>query len=422
MNLFSPILRLFGVGGLSNTDTGAQYASSADISTDSGISVSDERALKVSSVWACVQIISNSVASLPIRFYENSENGRQEVSRHFLTDLFHVKPNKLMKPRDFRLAMTMQQALWNNAYAKIDWSGTRPISITPLKPGRVQPVITDDGVLTYHYSTDKGVIVYSQKSIMHLKGFGTDGVVGLERVSYARESLGLAVSADTYAAKQFANGGNGAGGYLMLDNFLTKEQRQQMRDVYSGMSETAYNKNKIWILEGGMKYNTNSLPPDTMQMIETRQMQSSEICRYFGVPDVLIGASMNSGAAWPASYEQQMLSFLAFTIQPYLDEWESSIQDSLVDVTARRKVFADHDTSGFIRLDSEAKAKLQSTWAQNGLKTRNELRRMNNDPEVEGGDDLTVQLNLAPIQKLGEQNATTQAGQSDTELQPEIRQ
>lgn len=421
MNLFSPILRLFGVGGLSNTDTGAQYASSADIATDSGISVTDERALQVSAVWACVQLISNSVASLPLKFYEKAEEGRKEIDRHFLTDLFHTRPNSLMKPRDFRLAMTMQQALWNNAYAKIDWSGNRPIAITPLKPGRVQPVITDSGELTYHYSTEKGVIVYSRRSIMHLKGFGTDGIVGLDRVSYARNTLGLAVSADTYAASQFANGGNGAGGYLMLDNFLTKEQREQMRKLYAGMSETAYNKNKLWILEGGMKYQANTLPPDTMQMIETRKMQASEICRYFGVPDVLIGAGADKSAAWPASFEQQMLAFLTFTIQPYLDEWECAIQESLVDVTARRKVFADHDTAGFVRLDSDAKSKLQATWAQNGLKTRNELRRMNNDPEIAGGDDLTVQVNLTPIQKLGENNVT-QTEQPASEVQPEIRQ
>lgn len=421
MNLFSPILRLFGVGGLSNTDTGAQYASSADVSTDAGISVTDERALKVSAVWSCVQLISNSVASLPLKFYEQGQDGRQEVTTHFLVDLFHKSPNALMKPRDFRLAMTMQMALWNNAYAKVDWSGNRPVSITPLKPGRVQPVITDKGDLTYHYSTEKGVAVYSRRSIMHLKGFGTDGVVGLERVSYARHSLGLAVSADTYAASQFANGGNGAGGYLMLDNFLTKDQRQQMRELYAGMSETAYNKNRLWILEGGLKYEPNTLPPDTMQMIETRQMQSSEICRYFGVPDVLIGASANSSAAWPASFEQQMLSFLTFTIQPYLDEWECAIQETLVDVTARRKVFADHDTTGFVRLDSDAKAKLQAAWVQNGLKTRNEIRRMNNDTEIPGGDDLTVQVNLTPIQKLGENNVT-QAEQPATDVQPEIRQ
>lgn len=422
MNLFSPILRLFGIGGISNNDTGAQYASIADTTTDSGISVDDERALKVSTVWACVQLIANSVASLPLKVYEKTDTGRTEVEgRHYLTDLLHRRPNHLMKPRDFRLAMIVQMALWNNAYALITWSGNRPVSLTPLKPGRVQPFITKDGDLTYHYSTEKGVVVYNRRSIIHMKGFGTDGVVGLERVSYARQSLGLAVSADVYAAKQFANGGNGGGGYLMLDTFLTKDQRKQMRDLYSGMSETAFNKNKLWILEGGMKYEANTLPPDTMQMLETRQMQASEICRYWGVPDVLIGANANSNSAWPASFEQQMLAFLTFTIQPYLDEFECAIHESLIDTTDRRKVFVDHDTTGFVKMDSQAKSQLQASWVQNGLKTRNEVRRINNDSEMPGADALTAQSNLMPIEKLGESNVS-ESGQPTESVQPEIRQ
>lgn len=421
MNLFSPILRLFGMGGISNTDKGAQYASTADRSTQSGIDISDERALRVSAVWACVQIITNSVASLPIRFYADVDAGREEITgRHYLKDLFHRSPNQLMKPRDLRLALTTQMALWNNAYALITWSGNRPTALTPLKPGRVQPFINNDGDVTYHYATEKGTVVYSQRSILHLKGFGVDGIVGVDRVSYARESIGVAVSADIYAAKQFANGGNSAGGYLMLDNFLTKEQRKQMRELYQGMSETAYNSNKIWILEGGIKYEANTLPPDTMQMIETRQMQAGEIARYFGVPDVLIGAGDNK-SAWPASFEQQMLSFLTFTVQPYLDEWECAIQESLIDVTDRRKVFADHDTTGFIKMDSGAKATLQASWVQNGLKTRNEVRRINNDIELPGGNELTAQVNLAPISKLGEANAN-EASDPVAAMQPEIQQ
>ena len=401
MNLFSSMLRLFGIGALSNNDTGAQVGSVGDISTDAGITVTDERAMQVSAVWACVQYITNSVCSLPIEFYRKTDDGREELGRHYLTDLFYVSPNSLMKPRDFRKAMTMQLCLWSNAYAEIFYSGERPVALVPLRPGRMTPYIDDKGDLTYHYQMEQGVRVYSQKSIFHMKGFGSDGVVGLERSQYARKTLGLSVSADTYAAKQFANGGNTGGGFIQFDDFLTPEQRKSARSLYENMHETAFNKGKLMILEGGSKYVNPGLNPDTMQMIETRKMQLGEIARFFGVPEVMIGASSSGANAWPASFEQQLLSFLTFTLQDYVDEWEHAIKYSLVPAGERDSIIVDHDVTGFIKMDSQAKANIQSTWVQNGLKSRNEIRKINNDPPVEGGDDLTVQVNLTPVDELG---------------------
>ncbi|MFV2061705.1 MAG: phage portal protein [Gammaproteobacteria bacterium] len=398
MNLFSPILKLFGRDGLTNPDHGSQSSGSGGHSTDSGISVSDDRAMQVSAVWACVQYITNSVASLPIEFYKKTPNGREELTDHYLIDLFQRSPNSLMKPRDFRKALTLQLALWSNAYAEIFWSGNRPIALVPLKPNRMTPYL-DNGELTYHYQMDQGIRVYSKKSILHLKGFGTDGIIGLDRTNYARPTLGLSVSADTYASKQFANGGRSGGGYLMFDSFLTDSQRDNARKLYEGMSETAFNKGKVWILEGGVKYENDGLNPDTMQMLETRRMQLGEIARFFGVPEVMIGAS-GATSSWPASFEQQLLSFLTFTLQDYLDEWETSISDSLLTPKDKRKIIVDHDTTSFIKMDSQARAQLQSTWVQNGLKTRNEIRKINNDPEVDGADELTVQVNLTPIDEL----------------------
>ncbi len=398
MNLFSRALALFGLGGISNPDKGQQVGTSGGISTDAGIAVSDERAMKVSAVWACVQYITNSVCSLPLNFYEKTDDGREELGRHYLNDLFHDAPNTIMKPRDFRKAMTLQLCLWSNAYAEIFWSGNRPIAIVPLRPGRMTPFL-EGGEIVYHYQTDEGMRIYSKRSIFHLKGFGTDGIVGLERQSYARQTMGLSVSADVYASKQFANGGNSGAGYISFDEFLTKEQRDQARTLYEGFHETAYNKGKARILEGGSKWNETGLNPDTMQMIETRGFQIGEIARFYGVPEVLIGGGGKS-SSWPASFEQQLLSFLTFTLQDYLDEWEAAIKSSLILGSDKQTLFADHDVTGFIKMDSTAKSQLQASWVQNGLKTRNEIRKINNDPPKEGGDDLTVQVNLTPVDQL----------------------
>jgi HK97 family phage portal protein len=398
MAFFASIGRLFGSRGVSNPDTGYQVGALDRIYTDSGITVTDERALKVSAVWACVQLISNAVAGLPINIFRDTESGREPLkSRHYLTDLLHSRPNSMMKPRDFRLAMTVQMALWNNAYAEQVWLGDRVVALNPLRPGRMTPFITNGGELTYHYAVDTGVKVYAQKSIFHLKGFGTDGIVGQERNNYAREAYGLSVSADTYAAKQYANGGR-PGGVLTVDQFLTKDQREQVREIYQGMSEGVSNSGKMWVLEGGMKYDAIDFNADQMQMLSTRMHQLSEIARFFGVPDVLIGAGSSKTSSWPASFEHQMLYFLTHTIQPYLDEWEAAIRYSLLPMGTNINV--DHDTTPLVKMDSTAKATFLSTAVQNGLMTRNEARKLLNLPEMTGGDELTVQTNLANIEDL----------------------
>lgn len=405
MNLFTPILRLFNKGPLSNPDTGYQVGAVEKVTTSSGTTVRDERALQISTVWACVQIIANSVASLPLNFYNKTDKGREEFKdKHYLTDLLHVRPNAMMKPRDFRLAMTVQMALWNNAYAEIVYSNNRPVALIPLRPGRMAPFITDDGELTYHYSMnsskESGVKVYAKKSILHLKGFGTDGVVGAERNNYARESYGLTVSSENFAAAQFANGGR-PGGVIEVDAFLTKDQRAQVKALYENMSGGALNKNSLWVLEGGFQYKALDFTADQMQMIATRQHQVAEIARYFGVPEVMINSSSGSTSAWPASFEQQMLAFMTFTLQGYIDEWECAIYDSLVPPSEKKRVIVDHDVSQFIKMDSAAKATFLSTLCQNALMTRNEARKVLNLPEKEGGDALTAQVNLSPLDMLG---------------------
>lgn len=402
MSIFSGFTRLFSTRELSNPDVGYQIGVGGRTTTDTGIGVTDERAMKVSAVWACVQLISNSVAGLPLNIFREGNDGREALkSRHFLTDLLHIRPNAWMKPRDFRLAMTVQMALWNNAYAEIRWSGERPVALIPLRPGRMAPFITKDGELTYHYSMDgssgqSGVKVYSKKSILHLKGFGTDGVAGLNRNDYARETYGLSVSADKFAAKQFKNGK--PGGVLTLDKFLTAEQRAQVREIYQGLTETADNAGGLYVLEGGMAYQALDFSADQMQMIATRTHQLSEVARFFGVPDVMIGAGSNTSSAWPASFEQQMLMFLTFTLQSYLEEWECAIRDALIPYGSNLNV--DHDTGPLVKMDSTAKANYLSRLVQNGLMTRNEARLLLHLPEVDGGNELTVQTNLTPIEKL----------------------
>ena len=125
-----------------------------------------------------------------------------------------------------------------------------------------------------------------------------------------------------------------------------------------------------------------------------------EICRFFGVPAVMVDGAAGATAAWPASYEQQVLSFLTFTLKPYLEEWEDVAVDSLVAGTEKQTVFAEHKVDGLLRTDSAGRANFYSQALQNGWMSRSEVRRKENLPPIPGTDELTVQVNMTNLEDL----------------------
>lgn len=405
MNLFSTILSKFGVGALSNKDTGEQYSGPTSRSTEAGISVNDDRAMQVSAVWSCVRLISETVSSMPLTIHKRiGEKSQVAESDYHLSRIFNLSPNAFMTPLKFREAMTCQVCLWGNAYALVEWSDdkTRVISVTPLRPEHMTPVRTRSGI-TYHYATENGVAIYAQESIFHLKGFSLDGIVGLSPLAYARHTMGITVSADKFASKSFANGGK-PGGVLTVDKFLTPAQRLEVAKIYEGISATADNANKLWVLEGGMGYQPISIPPDDMQMLETRSFQISEVARFWRVPNHLINDTEKS-TSWGTGIEQLNLGFLQYTLQPYLDSWETEILDQLMPIKDKRKYYAEHDAEGLLRVDVKSRGEFLSSMVQNGIMDRNEARFKVKLPERSGASDLTAQVNLAPLDKLGEANA-----------------
>jgi HK97 family phage portal protein len=310
--------------------------------------------MQVSAVWSCVRLITETVGTLPLEFYNIRRNVRSPLDKdHYLNRLFNVRPNRYMTPLEFREAMTCQLALWGNAYALIDWIGQRPVALIPLKPEHIMPYRTPDGI-TYHYTTDQGVQVYAERSIFHLKGFSTEGIVGLSPLAYSRQVLGVTVSADRYAAKSFANGGR-PGGVLMLDKFLTADQRETLRAHYQEITATADNAGKMWVLEGGMQYQGIAIPPDDMQMLESRRFQLGEIARIFRVPSHLINDTEKS-TSWGSGIDSLNLGFLQYTLRPYLETWETVITNKLLRDQERNSVVVEHNVDSLLRTDAAGRA------------------------------------------------------------------
>jgi HK97 family phage portal protein len=383
-------------GGINNPEKGAQRTGPGG-GAESEVAVTDERALQVSTAWSCVRLIVETVGAFPLSFSRETDGGRRPLEPdHYMVQLLKHRPNGLMPAHAYREAQVMGVVLWGNHYSHIVREGDRVQGLSPLRSDRMTPMRTALG-LQYHYKTDAGVKVYAPESILHVRGFGADGLVGLSPLAYARQTLGLAIATDRYAAKTFARGGRPTG-TLTFDKFLSKEQRLQAQQLYDEL-QTGDRAGLPLILEGGSKYEAIDMPPDDMQMLQTRAFNVADICRFYRVPSHMVNDSEKS-TTYGTGIEEINLGFLAYTIRPYLTRLESAYRDSLLSSAERDTVIVEHNVEGLLRASSEKRAAFYSQMVQNGLYSRNEVRRKENMSEVEGGDELTVQVNLTPLDQL----------------------
>lgn len=378
----------------------ANYNGPSD--TYSGKSVTVTTALALSTVWSCVRLISESIASLPCNVFSNDSYGDKVLARdNELYRILHKSPNADMTSFDFWQALIASRMLWGNAYCLKTFRGRgsdrKLVSIELLRPDLMSIKCHDDGRITYVYNDLYGQEEYTEDQIIHFKGFSLDGRIGLSTISYARNTFASSMAQEETSGKLFSNGMR-PGGALTLPNVLKSEQREQIRASISeqvgGVSKTG----GMIILEGGMTYTPLSIKPEDAQMLESRAFSVEEICRWFGVPPSLIGHTEKS-TTWGTGIEQINLGFLTYTLQPIIKSIEQELKKSLF--SAGSDLFAEFSVEGFLRSDSTGRAALYSSAAQNGWMSREEIRRKENLPYVKGSEALTVQAALVPLDLLG---------------------
>ncbi len=376
--------------------------------SDSGECVTADKILQLTTAWRCCQIIAQTTSMLPRKLYRKDEKGRRIEVNDELMIILRRKPNSMMSARKFWEMLLMCVCLWGNGYAKILRVSGRVVGLEPLLPSCMSVVI-DGKNLKYVY-TERGVeTTYSQSDIFHLKGLTLDGIMGLSPISYASQLMGLSIAADKAASGAFKNGMRPSGA-LKMSNFLKPEQRDDVRknivEPFSGVMGTG----KTMVLEGGMEFQQVSFNPIDAELLGTRKFQQETIAGWYGVPAWLAGISNSGTSNFGTGLEQQNLGFLTYTLSSYIDEIESAVDNQLLSPEQRSKgIYLEHSLEGLLRADSAGRAAFYSTMTQNGLMTRNEGRDKENLEPKPGGDVLTVQSNLVPLDMLGKTNTPTQA-------------
>lgn len=369
-----------------------------------GMSVTLERAMQLSAAWACIRLLSETIATLPCNVFERGRdsNDHKAAPTHPLYGLLHNSPNSDMTAASFWTAYVAGMLTCGyGAAEKIVNGGGRLTALDHLF-GPNLGIRNTKGRETYLYHDPRtGTEREIRKDRVWLTpAFSMDGRFGLSPIRYAANVLGIALAAEETAARWFGNGMRPTG-VLQMQGVLNEKNREDMRknivDKFSGVA----NSGKVMVLEGGMTYNAISIPPEDAQLLQTRSFGVEEICRWFGVPPIMVGHS-EKVTAWGTGIEQILIGFLTFSLRPWLTRLEQSISKDLLTPPERAKYFAEFSVEGLLRGDSAARTAFYASVTQNGIYTRNECRKFENLPPVPGGDVLTVQSNLISIDQLGD--------------------
>lgn len=373
--------------------------------SSSGKVVTADKAIQLSAVWACVRLLSESISTLPLKIYVRQPDGsRKAATNHPAYSILCRRPNSEMTPSRFMLMVVASICLRGNAFIEKKFIANRLVSLVPLLPQNMVVKRLTTGALEYKYTENGSERVIPIKNIMHIRGFGLDGVCGMMPMKTGRDVIGSAMAVEESAAKIFEQGLQSSG-FLTAEQALNYEQRERLRE-YMAKFTGSKNAGKIMVLEGGLKYQGVTMNPEDAQMLESRSFSIEEICRWFRVPPFMVGHTTKQ-SSWASSLEGMNLQFLTHTLRPLLVNIEQEIGRCLLD--SDDEVFAEFSVEGLLRADSAGRAAYYTSALQNGWMSRNDVRRLENMPPIEGGDIYTVQLNLTQLKNLESSNPAVQA-------------
>jgi HK97 family phage portal protein len=400
--------------------------------TDSGIRVSEMTALQVGTLYACVNIISNGIASLPLHVYEHirtaKHHGKKVAFEHNLWSLLHDEPNPEMTSFTWIKTMIIHAVLWGNAYSEIERNEANQIvALWPRNPARTRAIRAVKPFVLQGTSYPAGTLLYetseqifdsdaqvSEKTevpigtprlvlaedMLHMPGLSLDGRVGQSTVFLARQIIGLALATEKYGAKFFGNGARPAGILKMpsaMEDTAIENLRRSWAEAHGGENQF-----KVAVLEAGVEFQKIAATPEEGQMLATRQHQREEICAMLNVPLHMVSAS--GKASGKSNVEQNSIEFLNFCLQPWIKLFEQEMGRKLFPKLGRtaNKFFVSFDVRRLLYPDAESRSKLYASGKQWGYLTTNQICEMEGMNPVEDGtgDVYMVQVNMQNAKAL----------------------
>lgn len=367
--------------------------------TTSGKTVNETTAMQTTAVYACVRILAETIASLPLHTYKSTTDGKEKARDHPIYYLLSDAPNPEMTSFVFRETLMGHLLLWGNAYAQIIRDGRgKVIALYPLMPDKMSVNRSERGEIYYLYNKNGQEYILHSYEVLHIPGLGFDGLIGYSPIAMAKNAIGMALATEEYGAKFFSNGANPGG---VLEHPGVVKDPARVRDSWNSVYQGSSNSHKVAVLEEGMKFQAIGIPPEQAQFLETRKFQTEEICRIFRVPPHLV-ASLDRATF--SNIEHQSISFVVHTIRPWLVRVEQSINKALFSESESKEYFASFVVDGLLRGDYSSRMQGYSIGIQNGFLSPNDVRsleNMNPISDEEGGNTYMVNGNMLKLKDVG---------------------
>ena len=400
--------------------------------TLSGERVDEKSAMQIATVYACVRLLAETVASLPLHLYRFTEkgDGKEKATEHPLYKILYRQANPEMTSFTFRESMMTHLLLWGNAYAQIVRDGKNGIlGLYPLLPENVEIDRDEQGSLfyTYHAYTNEVPgehdrdIIFKRDEILHIPGLGFNGLVGFSPIAMMKNALGTTLAVEKYGSSFFKNGAQPAG---VLEHPGVLKDPQKIRDNWMNAYGGAGNAHKVAVLEEGMVYKPISLPPEDSQFLSTREFGVEEICRIFRVPPHMV---QDLKRATFNNIEHQSIDFVMHTIMPWLVRIEQAIVKDVLIEEEQDTYFPKFNVDGLMRGDYQSRMNGYAVGFSNGFLSPNDIRKLENMdliPTEDGGDDYYLNGSYTKLRDAGSayganQEAEHERPQADKDIAEE---
>lgn len=391
-------------------DPGNRDVTRGDYHSASDATPRIDKALQLSTIWSCVRLISGTISTQPLFLYERTVTDGRDTRRiareHSLYYLLHDSPNADMTAVEFWECVVVGLLTWGNSYVLKSYSGSRLVALDPLNPALMSVRRTLDGAVTYIYADPRGQREYTEREIWHIKGFGSDGLIGYSPIGMGWRSVLSASNVENASSKTFGKDLRPSG-VVSISEILQKDQRKQMQEAIVDGVFGNMEIGKLHLLEGGATYQQIGINPVDAQMAETLNRSVEDLCRWYQVPPSMIGHG-TAVSNWGTGREQINLGFKQYVLDPYLTRIEQSIAKHLLTPAERKKYYAEFNLESLLRADSSGRANFYDKMIKGAIYTPNFCRALENEPPLPGGDRLYMQSNMIPLEMVGQITSTAQ--------------
>ena len=391
---------------------------------DSGERVDEKSAMQIATVYACVRLLAETVAGLPLHLYkftDKDEKGKERAKGHPLYRLLYRQPNPEMTSFSFREVMMTHLLLYGNCYAQVIRDGRNQVlSLYPLLPENVEVDRDEKGQIfyIYHAYTDEKPgennrdVYFRRDEIFHVPGLGFNGLVGFSPIAMMKNALGTTLAVERYGSSFFRNGAQPSG---VLEHPGVLKDPSKIRENWSAVYGGPNNAHKVAVLEEGMQYKAISLPPEDSQFLSTRQFGVNEICRIFRVPPHMV---QDLEHATFSNIEHQSIDFVVHTLTPWLVRFEQAIIKDLLLPDEQDDYFPKFNVDGLLRGDYQSRMQGYATGISNGFLSPNDIHRLENMdliPAEKGGDDYYLNGGYVKLEDAGKNVTATPAQPDNTQ-------